>query len=250
MTRALCCLLLTYLTCSPLPTQIERLPVSVITSDSASATCYEESTGRVRGSQLVRSHVLVSRVGQRAFTKNQAIAFRRKGPKEDWDCDSTSRLFLSSGEGKGFRQLLVLWPTPDLRGNSLSIVDWSADGRWLLITEGRFHWGSDVGWNVVRVYDSRRDTLSDRELIPRLFSERVGHKCAGIFEPQGFLAEGDVVLEVSPFFLEAEEQPEKDSCVQKKERWLLNPSTHLLRAQPEDYKVQRYGRRIDATKPK
>lgn len=221
--------------------QTERLPLELKISDTEFASCYEETTGKLSGSRLVRTHFFVSPGGRyRAYVEVEAIA-SKSNTAPDSECASTSRLFVAAGD-QSFRQVLVLEPTPDATGNTLTIVDWSPDGRTLLVDQGVFQWGSDVGRSSARLYDAETGTLSEPALVENAFSKRAGAPCASVIEPLGFSEYGQLVLKASPFFMLGEETPVEDSCLQQQGVWMLEPATQKLIPLPQDYKVQRYGR--------
>jgi len=227
--------------CARASPQVEQLPSKLEISDTDLASCYEESTGKFLGSQLVRSHAFISPGGHyRAYTEVEAIASKSE-TSSDWDCASTSRLFVAA-EDQPFRQVLVVEPSSEALGNSLGIVDWSPDGRTLLFTQGVFQWASDVGEGSVRLLDAARGTLSDSQLIPKAFSKRAGKNCSAVIEPLGFAPDGEIALTAAPFFMLGEDEPEEDSCVRQKGVWLFEPKAHSWSMLPEDYKVQRYGK--------
>jgi len=98
--------LVALLCCAATSAQVERLPSKLKISDTDLASCYEEATGKLLGSQLVRSHVLISPGGRyRAYTEVEAVASKSKA-SSDWDCASTSRLFVAAID-QPFRQVLV-----------------------------------------------------------------------------------------------------------------------------------------------
>ena len=234
-------LVATLLGCAGTSAQVERLPSKLKISDTEMASCYEQTTGKLSGSQLVRTHFFDSPGGRyRAYVEVEAVASKSK-TSQDWDCVSTSRLFVAAVD-QPFRQVLVLEPTGDAQGNSLGIVDWSPDGRTLLVSQSIFQWGSDVGASVVRFYNPETGTISDPQLVDATFSARMGSECAVVIESLGFSEYGQLVLKASPFFMVGEEKPEADSCVQKEGMWLFDPATQKLVALLEDYKVQRYGK--------
>jgi len=233
--------LVVLLCCGATSAQVDRLPSKVKISDTDLASCYEEATGKLLGSQLVRSHVLISPGGRyRAYTEVEAVASKSKA-SSDWDCASTSRLFVAF-EDQPFRQVLVVEPSPESMGNSIGIVDWSPDGRTLLFAQGVFQWGSDFGESFVRFFDAVRGTLSDPQLIPEAFSKRTGQPCAAVIEPLGFALDGEIILTAAPFFMVGEDQPEADSCVRQKGLWLFDLGSRTWNSLPENYRVQRYGK--------
>lgn len=233
--------LVVLLCCAGASAQVERLPSKLKISDTDLASCYEEATGKLQSSQLVRSHVLISPGGHyRAYTEVEAVASKSK-TSSDWDCASTSHLFVAA-EDRPFRQVLVVEASPEALGNTVGLVDWSPDGRTLLFAQGVFQWGSDFGESFVRFFDAGRGTLSEPQLVPEAFSKRTGQTCAAVIEPLGFALDGEVVLTAAPFFMLGEDQPEAHSCVRQKGLWLFDLASQTWSALPDDYKVQRYGK--------
>jgi hypothetical protein len=237
-------LLVFSLCCAGTSAQVQRLPSHVKVSDTDLASCYEEATGKLLGSQLVRTHVFLSPGGHyRAYTEVEAVASKSKSSSE-WNCANTSRLFLAAKD-QPFRQVLIVKPSSEALGNRLGIVDWSPDGRTLLFTQGIFQWGSDMGESFVRFFDAARGTLSDPRFISAALSKRAGKKCAAVIEPLGFAAGGEIVLSAAPFVVVGEDRPDEDSCVRQKGLWVFEPVTQTWSALPEDYKVQRYGKYLN-----
>jgi hypothetical protein len=234
-------LIATLFCCAAASAQVERLPLELKISDTDLASCYETATGKVIGSQLVRSHFFVAPSGRyRAYVEVESVASKSK-TSSNWDCSSTSRLFVAAAD-QPFRQVLVIEPTPEAQGNSLGIVDWSPDGRTLLIAQGLFQWGSDFGVSFVRLYNAESGVISEPELVDAAFSARAGTSCAVVIQPLGFSEYSQVVLKASPFFMMGEEKPEENSCVQRESMWLFDPGTQELVPLSGEFKVQRYGK--------
>ena len=229
------------LCCAGTSAQVERLPSKLKISDTDLASCYEEATGKLLGSQLVRTHFFVAPDGRyRAYVEVEAVASKSK-TSSDWDCASTSRLFVAAVD-QPFHEVLVVKPTSDAMGNSLGVVDWSPDGRTLLVAQGVFQWGSDTGQGFVRFYNAESGAISDPELVDAAFSARAGTNCAVVIEPLGFSEYGQLVLKASPFFMVGEEKPEEDSCVKEQGLWLFDPATQKLVPLSGEFKVQHYGK--------
>jgi hypothetical protein len=111
----------------------------------------------------------------------EAVASKSK-TSSDWDCASTSRLFVAAVD-QPFRQVFVVEPTSDTTGNSLGIMDWSPDGRTLLVDQGVFQWGSDTARNFVRFYNAESDAISEPALVDADFNARAGANCAVVIQP-------------------------------------------------------------------
>jgi hypothetical protein len=232
----------TLLCCAGTSAQVERLPSKLKISDTDLASCYEGATGKFLGSQLVRSHSFVAPGGRyRAYVEVEAAASRSKA-LSDWDCASTSRLFVAAVD-QPFREVLVVKPTSEAMGNSLGIIDWSPDGRTLLVWQGVFQWGSDeTAQNFVRFYNAESGAISEPELVDGAFGARAGANCAVVIQPLGFSEYGQLVLKASPFFMLGEEKPVEDSCVKEQGLWLFDPATKKLVPLRQDSQVQRYGK--------
>jgi hypothetical protein len=137
---------------------------------------------------------------------------------------------------------LVIKPLPERHGNDIEIVDWSPAGHHLLLGQGWWEWASEVGGVVVRTYDADSESLSKESLVDEAFGRHVHMSCAGVFHPVGFSPTGKVVVTAMPFFEMGEDEPVKDSYVQKKGFWLIDSAIPAVTHLPDDYKVLRYGK--------
>ena len=206
----------------------------------AAASCYDESTGRLIGSNRSRTSVLISPDGRyRAYAESEAVASQATTGAE---CQNTSRLFVAGPKSQKFRPVLVVEPSPEALGNSIDLVDWSPNGHRLLLAQGFWQWGSDVGGMMVRIYDAESENLSRKFLVDEAFSRYVGKKCVGVFHPVGFSSSGKVIVTAGPFFDVGEDEPVEDSCVQKEGFWLIDSVIPAVSQLPDNYKVWHYSK--------
>lgn len=198
--------------------QVEQKTISKGRSMGTKATCYDESTGKLTGSHTSRTSVLISPDGRyRAYAENEAVASQATNPGSA-ECQNTSTLFVAGPgpEGKNFRPVLVIKPLPERHGNDIEIVDWSPTGHHLLLAQGWWEWGSDVGGTAVRTYDADSRNLSSESRVDDGFSRYVGKACAAVFQAVGFAPSGKAVVTAEPFFEYGEDNPSQDYCVHKK----------------------------------
>lgn len=222
--------------------QVERQSTGKDGSMSANASCYDKSTGRLVGANKSVTSVLVSPGGlYRAYAVNEAVASQSPSTPQ---CQNTSKLFVSGPNGNDFRLVLVVKPTPEALGNNIDLIDWSPDGRRLLFAQGVWQWDSDAGGITVRIYDAESQALSRESLVDEAFGTYAGKNCAGVFYPVGFSSGGQVVVTAGPYFEVAEDKPVDDSCVEKRGFWLIDFGIPAVRQLPDNYKVQRYAKRL------
>ena len=224
--------------------QIEHKSTSKHESMSASASCYEESTGRLAGSNRSRTSVLMSPDGlYRAYAESEAVASQAPNGSNA-ECQNTSKLFVSGPTSEKFRPVLVVEPSPEALGNSIDLVDWSLHGHRLLLAQGFWQWGSDVGGMMVRIYDAESENLSRKFVVDEAFSRYVGKNCAGVFRPMGFSSSGKVIVTAGPFFMVGEDKPVEDSCVQKEGFWLVDFVISTVSQLPDTYRVERHAKAV------
>ena len=180
--------------------QVRQKTISKGRSMGTKATCYDESTGKLTGSHTSRTSVLISPDGRyRAYAENAAVASQATNPGSA-ECQNTSTLFVAGPESKNFRPVLVIKPLPERHGNDIEIVDWSPTGHHLLLAQGWWEWGSDVGGTAVRTYDADSGNLSSGSRVDDGFSRYVGKACAAVFQAVGFAPSGKAVVTAEPFF--------------------------------------------------
>ena len=209
---------------------------------SAAASCYEESTGRLIGSNRSRTSVFMSPDGRyRAYAESEALASQGTSASGA-ECHNTSRLFVAGPKSQKFRPVLVVEPSPGELGNSIDLVDWSPSGHRLLLAQGFWQWGSDAGGMTVRIYDAESESMSSKSLVDEAFRRFVGKDCVAVFQPVGFSSSGKAIVTVGPWFDLGEDRPREDSCVQKQGFWLIDSAIPAVSRIPDNYKVQHYGK--------
>jgi hypothetical protein len=222
--------------------RVEQQTISKGRSMRASATCYDESTGKLTGSQKFRTVVLTSPDGRyQAYAESQAVASRTANGGNE-ECQNTSKLFVAGPNSQNFHAVLIIKPLPERHGNDIEIVDWSPDGHHLLLAQGWWEWGSDVGGTAVRTYDADSGNFTSESGVDEGFRRYVGKGCAAVFQAVGFSPNGKAVVAAKPFFDYGEDSPSQDSCVQKKGFWLIDFAIPAVNQLPDDYKVQHYGK--------
>jgi hypothetical protein len=161
---------------------------------SANTSCYDEA-GKLVGSRTARTSELVSPDGKfRAYAERSAVAAESPDKPE---CRNISELFIA-GRGQSFHAVLTVEPSAEAPGSSIEIIDWSPVGHRLLLEQGFWQYGSDVGGTVVRIYYADSDRLSGESLMDDAFGQHAGKKCAANFSPLGFSRTGDAVVRVAP----------------------------------------------------
>jgi hypothetical protein len=202
---------------------------------SATVSCYDASTGSLIGSRSSRTSILVSPDGGfRAYAESDAVA---TGP----ECRNTSKLFVAPQSSQDFRIVLAVEPSSQASGNGIDIIDWSPTGHHLLLAQGFWQYGSDVGRSSVRIYDADSDRLSSEGLVDEAFSQQVGKKCAARFEPLGFSRNGKAVVKAEPFFDYGEDKAAEDSCVRRESFWLVDFAIPAVRQLADRYKTRQFG---------
>ena len=177
----------------------------------------------------------------RAYAESEAVASQAPNAASA-ECQNTSKLFVLGPKSQEFRPVLVVEPVPEALGNSIDLVDWSPNGHRLLLAQGFWQWGSDVGGMMVRIYDADSENLSREFFVDEAFGRYVGKNCAGVFHPVGFSSSGKVIVTAGPFFDIGEDKPVEDSCVQKEGFWLIDFVIPTVSQLPDSYKVQHYGK--------
>ncbi len=225
----LLCSLGTAQTAAPAP---ENTPKS---SDPELVTCGEKPP---LASRTARSSTLVAPDQKhRAYAEIEATALYPQRPPGYSGplCVNSSRLFIAdSGD---FKLRFLQEPADVENGNSLRLVDWSADGRRLLAEIAEWQYEQPGVNRSVLVFDSRFGTFQQPDLV-RSLAKTYGHDCSMNLRVLGFGAQGQIVLEAQPLTPEEEEVSGTSSCAKKRTFFELDRATENLVSVPELPKVQ------------
>ena len=223
-----------------LGSQVQPGPTNKDRPLTANASCYDAATGKSLGSHTSRTSVVMSPDGSfQAYAESEAVA---PGLANRPECSNTSRLFVAGRDSRKFQTVLTIDPSPESLGNGIDLIDWSPKGHRLLLAQGFWQWGSDVGGMTVRIYDADSGEMSSKSLVDEAFSKYVGKVCAGVFHPVGFSSSGKIIVTAAPFFEVGEDKPVEDSCVQKKGFWLIDSAIPTVSQLPDNYRVERYAK--------
>ncbi len=206
--------------------------------DTSLVTCFDEEW-KLAKSRIVRTPLLVSPDGQyRAYAEVTALIDQ----KEPWHCFNATTLYMKGPDDNYFRLVYDEMGTNWLRGNSIQLIDWTPDNRFL-VTEIR-HWQyfSDVAFSVVFLYDRGNDStkiLNQHEIFARLH----GEACVMEGEVVGISEEGNIVFAIPPSLEKTLKESEifmNLPCVMEG-TWGLNPVTEKIERISDDYSPRRFG---------
>jgi hypothetical protein len=186
-------------------------------------SCFSEYGEHWVGARTVRTPTIISSHGKlKAYAQVEAKA---SGPQF---CKNTVRLFVSTPGLAGFRQVYMEKPS-DLGGtaNSLGPINWSPDGRWLLVEFGNWFYGSDAGGLDILLYDNKRRKMITPDLT-RIFKTKLNQECSiRVVNIIGFDAASRIHLKLADDVEEGEDQP-TTHCFHDVEEWALDPSSQTL----------------------
>ena len=190
-------------------------------------------------SRTVRGDTFISPDGRhRAYAEVEATALnaqRRPGYSGPL-CVNNSRLYLA-GDSGDFSVRFLQEPADVENGNSLRLLDWSADSRRLLGELAEWQYEQPGITRGVLLFDTRFGTFQQPDLTSAL-AKTFGHDCSVDFRVLGFDAQGQVVLEARPLSPEEEEILGVPSCSKKKTYFAMDRATEALVSVPELPKLQ------------
>lgn len=193
-------------------------------------------------SRTVRSDIFISPDNKhRAYAEVEARAIRPSvvgysGPV----CVNSSRLVVGSN-ASDFKVVFLEEPSDVETGNSLRVVDWSADSRRLLFELAQWPYESPGVSRMPVVYDVNYGVFQQPDLN-HIFSRHFGLECSLDVHVVGFSPEAKVVIETRPLSPEEEEVLAVPSCSHKKGAWLLSIAIETLTAFAEGSKVLHYAK--------
>jgi len=210
----------------------------VNTGDTAYVTCGENPGN----SRMVRGDVFISPDNKHcAYSEVEARAIRPStvgyaGPL----CVNNSRLLVRS-EASDFKVVFLEEPSDVEAGNSLRVVDWSADSRRLLFELAQWQYDSPGVGRTPVIYDVNYGVFQQPDLN-HIFSRHFGLECSLDVHVVGFSPEAKVVIETQPLSPEEEEVQALPSCSHKKGAWLLSVASEALTTLSDTSKVQHYAK--------
>jgi hypothetical protein len=209
----------------------------------ANDTSYVSCGEKAATSRTVSSDVFVSPDGKRrAYAR--VIANSVKGPlnpeRSSRMCVNNSMLLVQSS-GDGFDLVFLQEATDTESGNSLQIVDWSADSRRLLLELAQWQYDSPGVTRSPLIYQAEAGLFQQPDLS-RAFRKQFGIECSLDVHVAGFSADGKILIDTQPLTPEEEEVLAIPSCSPKKAQWVLSPSSESLATPPEGAKIVHNGR--------
>jgi hypothetical protein len=221
-------------------------PVINSSKQTQYVSCWNKQN-KLTGSRLVRTQVFISPDGSyRAYIEVEATAFQPQNLATYTGnlCENTSRLFLA-GDGEATFKLVFAQSEEDFSdGNSLTLVDWSSDGRHLLLGRTQWKYESEGDYTdfVIFNVDSGRVTHADLEAA---VAARYGKDCGSENSILGFTSDGRVVVAIAPLTDQVALTNGAKSCVKKKALSVVNLTTGpsaSLEALAANFSVIRYGK--------
>lgn len=209
-----------------------------LTATKSNDTSYVTCGDKAATSRTVSSDIFVSPDGKRrAYTRVVANAVHGQANPERNSglCVNNSMLFVNS-KSDSFDLVFLQEATDTENGNSLHIVDWSADSHRLLLELAQWQYDSPGITRSPLVYQVELGVFQQPDLS-RAFRKQFGIECSLDVHVAGFTGEGKIVIETQPLTPEEEEVLAIPSCSPKKAQWILSPSSESITALPDNAKI-------------
>ena len=198
-------------------------------------------------SRTVRSNLFTAPDQKhRAYAETEATALYQQRPSGYTGplCVNYSRLFVA--ETGDFKLRFLQEPADVETGNLLRAVDWSSDGRRLLLELAEWQYEQPGATRSVLIYDSKNFTFQQPDLA-HILAKNYSHDCTFNFRVLGFSTQGTIVLEGQPLSPEEEEVQGASSCAKKKTFFELDRASENMVSVPEAPKLQ-HNARIEVPK--
>jgi hypothetical protein len=200
-------------------------------------------------SRTVRGNTLASPDQKhRAYTEVEATTLYPQRPSGYAGplCVNNSRLYVAGDTGD-FKMKFLQEPADVENGNSLRLIDWSADSRRLLAEVTEWQYEQPGSNRSVLVYDSRIGTFQQPDLAHSL-AKAYSHECSMNLRVLGFGVQGAIVLDAQPLTPEEEEVSGVSSCAKKRTFFEMDRATENLVSVPEMPKVL-HNAKMESGKP-
>jgi hypothetical protein len=219
-----------------MPAVYAQNPTAAVTKSND--TSYVTCGNKTAISRTVSSDIFISPDGKRrAYTRVVAnsVAGQLNAERTVRMCVNNSMLFVNAN-GDSFDLVFLQEATDTENGNSLQIVDWSADGHRLLLELAQWQYDSPGVTRSPLVYQTELGVFQQPDL-GRAFHKQFGMDCSLNVRVAGFTGDGKIVIETQPLAPEEEEVLAIPSCSPKKGQWILSPSSESITSLPEGAKV-------------
>jgi len=157
-------------------------------------------------------------------------------------CKNESKIFLRDRRFGDYKQIFLQEPKEEMLGNGVRLVDWSPDGRYLLIEEILWQYGSDADVDKkVLLYDARKGKFVQPDFNVVLKGLPKG--CYADVRARGFSFDQKIMVEatVHPYYEIDEDEPINPDCPTKFEKWLVAVDGSAQQVS-KDFKIDRYGK--------
>lgn len=160
-------------------------------------TCHGTTLEGSFGSRLARSMMLMAPGGERgAWVETEARALVDDG--REGTCQNVSTLWVREGEGAPFVAFTQQPGWEGTNGNSIRLVDWSEDGKQLLLELQTWTYPTDPVDPLLLIYDASTRQVSQLPIAASL-QAKYGSRCRARLEGTGFSDAGEVLITIAPF---------------------------------------------------
>jgi hypothetical protein len=227
------------LSAEPLP------PLESRSKETEYLSCWKKGEDQIK-SRLVRSPILVSPDGlRRARVEVKATALKPKNEATyAGRLRSNNSTLLVEGPGGEISKIIYSDSPKVLEGNSIKLVDWSPDGKSLLVEAAQWEYESEGIYTEFFVFSVDSGTITEPDLMEML-AAKFGKDCYSENTVLGFTPDGAIVIALEPDADQVGLENGAKSCVKRKTLVSLNltgqPGKNL-QTMPVNTKVAHYGR--------